>query len=104
MCEEIGNLSIFTHDIKGAVETTRRRHLTGSRVHRLSRPEKLELDVEMTTQRHDKKQSSGGDGGIPTERTNKIQSSGAQVTLSPSRIFFMRYLYLRLPIGLFTQA
>lgn len=69
------------------------KHLTGSRAHRLSSPEKLRVDVTITTQGRDKKQSSGGEGGIPTERTNKMPSSGAQLTLSPSRIFvFVIYI------------
>lgn len=52
---------------------------------------KLKLDVTITTQRHDKQQSS--DDGIPTERTNTIPSSGAQVTLfSLKNIFYSLFI------------
>lgn len=48
----------------------RRRRLTGSGAHRLSSPEKLQLDVTISSQSHGKEASSGDDGGIPTERSN----------------------------------
>lgn len=68
----------------------KRRDLTG----RLSSPDKVQLNVTTATRRRDKKQSSGGDGGISTERTDKIPSGGAQVTLSHSRIFlFVIYIW-----------
>lgn len=95
----------------------RRRHLTGSRAHRLSNPEreggkKLQLDVTITGQSHDEEHSRGGsDGGIPRERANKNPTQrrasdpfSLKIIINSFPPSSYLYVWLRLPIGLFTQA
>lgn len=84
--EETDTKGAAGEEKKGSYRLTGR---TGCRVQT-----KYNLNVTTATRRRDKKQSSGGDGGISTERTDKIPSGGAQVTLSHSRIFlFVIYIW-----------
>lgn len=75
----------------GAAEREEERILPA---HRLSSPDKVQLNVTIATQRFDTKQSSGGDGGISTERADKIPSGGAQMTLSHSKKIFLFVIYI----------
>lgn len=84
--EETDTKGAAGEEKKGSYRLTGR---TGCRVQT-----KYNLNVTTATRRRDKKQSRGGDGGISTERTDKIPSGGAQVTLSHSRIFlFVIYIW-----------
>lgn len=88
------NLCLWRNRHEGCSWRRKEGILPAHGAHRLSSPDKVQLNVTTATRRRDKKQSSGGDGGISTERTDKIPSGGAQVTLSHSRIFlFVIYIW-----------
>lgn len=76
-----------------AAASRRRRHLTGTGAHRLSSPGKLQLDVTISPQSHAEEYSSGIDEGMPAERSVKSHRAAHQVTLPPSRLFFLSVIY-----------
>lgn len=80
----------------------RRRRLTGSGAHRLSSPEKLQLDVTISSQSHGKEASSGDDGGTPTERSNNnknINNNPTQRRASTSDPFCLKNSFYSLFIS-----